>query len=528
MSFFHMFIVGILILSLPLYWLGGLGKRPAGCPPGPRTLPFIGNLHQLPRENVHIQFQTWARQYGPVFSLVLGGKIFIVLSSDTVVKDLLDKRSSIYSSRPDNYIAQDVLSGGLRILLLKYGDTWKGVRKVAYRILNVKVSRAYVPYQELESKALLDDMLHDPSQFANHIRRYSTSIMTQMAYGYRLRSTIDPRLEHMFQIGALLDFFPLLRYLPSSLLPIKRMAEDVHQKEYELFLGHFYETKRKVTQQKSKPCFCADLVHYQHEEGYSDHLAGYLSGSLLQAGSETTSAILLGFMQALAVFPSIVCAAHQELDSICGNRVPDLHDLPKLPYIRGCMKEALRFMPATLLGVPHATTAEDVYRGYTIPKGATVIYNVWAIHNDPLRYPLPRRFDPTRWAEDHQTSAQAATNPDVSKRDHFAFGAGRRLCQGMHIADTTLFLAIARLLWAFNFQRYVNDDGKEEVPNPDDLVHGLFTMPKAFKMTIVPREGKAEIVEEEWTRVSQHLGKDGQWNTVPEGLPWGSYEEDKE
>jgi hypothetical protein len=54
----------------------------------------------------------------PVYSLILGTKTYIVLSSDQAVKDLLDKRSSIYSSRPDMYIGQDVASGGHRFVVM--------------------------------------------------------------------------------------------------------------------------------------------------------------------------------------------------------------------------------------------------------------------------------------------------------------------------------------------------------------------------------------------------------------------------
>lgn len=49
-------------------------------------------------------------------------------------------------------------------------------------------------------------------------------------------------------------------------------------------------------------------------------------------------------------------------------------------------------------------------------------------------------------------TSQSATQGDVSKRDHFTFGAGRRICPGMHVADRSLFIAISRLLWAFEFE----------------------------------------------------------------------------
>lgn len=105
------------ILALVLHKLSKIGRRPADYPPGPPTLPLIGNLHLMPKEKGHLQFQKWAEEYGPVYSLILGTKVMIVLSSDQAIKDLLDKRSNIYSSRPDMYMGQ-VVSGSLRMLLM--------------------------------------------------------------------------------------------------------------------------------------------------------------------------------------------------------------------------------------------------------------------------------------------------------------------------------------------------------------------------------------------------------------------------
>lgn len=71
----------------------------------------------MPQQDPHIQFQAWAREYGPIYSLT-GTTTMIVLSSDTVVKDLMDRRSAICSDRPDNYLAQNLASHGLRYVLM--------------------------------------------------------------------------------------------------------------------------------------------------------------------------------------------------------------------------------------------------------------------------------------------------------------------------------------------------------------------------------------------------------------------------
>jgi len=113
-------LFGTLIVSLlaGLWWISQIGQRLKNYPPGPPTLPLIGNLHQMPKKHGHLQFQKWAEEYGPVYSLMLGTKVMIVLSSDQAIKDLLDKRSSIYSSRPEFYMGQEILSAGNRALLM--------------------------------------------------------------------------------------------------------------------------------------------------------------------------------------------------------------------------------------------------------------------------------------------------------------------------------------------------------------------------------------------------------------------------
>ncbi|KAF3025776.1 hypothetical protein E8E14_014521 [Neopestalotiopsis sp. 37M] len=505
-----------------------LGRRPANYPPGPPTLPIIGNLHQIPQKKQHLQFERWAREYGPIYSLMLGTKVMIVLNSDVCVKDLVDKRGAIYSSRPDLYIGQHVLSGGLRILFMPTLDVWKMARKAAHRVLNITAARTYVPYQDLENKAMLVGFLDSPGDFVEHIRRYTASLTTQMTFGFRTTSIQNSDFKEAFDIfdrsseligsrmAGLLDLLPALRRIPAALLPIKKEAQKIHQREIHLFRRLFLQTKGRMHAGTAKK-----------KEAISDDLAAYLGGSLLQAGSETTASILVGFVQAMTIFPEIAIKAQEELDRICGDRMPDLNDVPDLPYVRACIKESLRWMPGFMLGVPHAVTQDDVYMGYQIPAGAMVIINAWAIQNDPKRHPCPRRFEPMRYWGDDQTSIDASNNPDPAKRDHFVFGAGRRKCQGMHIADRSLFLAVARLLWAFQFKRAIDEStGLEIVPDMEDLAEGVMMFPRPFKTDLRPRtEQRAECLRKEWKKMEELLDDEAQWKVVPEGLIWKDEQE---
>ncbi|KAF5602430.1 cytochrome p450 [Fusarium subglutinans] len=504
----------ILVLILGFWRLSRIGRRPEGYPPGPPTLPIIGNLHQIPNRKRHIQFQKWAEQYGPIYSLILGTKVMIVLNTDQTVKDLVDKRGGSYSSRPESYVGQDILSGGLRILFMPDNEVWKMARKLVHRILGVTAARSYIPYQDLESKAMLFDVVKSPDDFVDHLRRYTASLTTQITFGSRTTSIEDERFKEAFEIfdrssemigsrtAALLDLIPALRRIPDFLMPIKKEGRKIHERELGLFRGFYLAAKKGLNDGSAKPCVCVDLVKLQKEEGFSDTFASYLSGSLLQAGSETTASILIGFVQAMVIFPAAAKTAQAEIDRVCGNHLPSLDDMPDLPYI-------------------HASQ-QDSYLGYHIPKGATVIINVWAIHNDPERHPSPRQFNPMRYINDPQTSIEAANNPDPTKRDHYVFGAGRRRCQGMHIADRSLFLAISRLLWAFDFDRVVSPQtGKAIIPDAEDVTEGIMSIPSPFPVRIVPRSTKrAEAVAAAWSQASDLLDESGQWKAVPNDLLW--------
>lgn len=77
----------------------------------------------MPSQDFHLQFEKWAREYGSIYSLMLGTKCLIVLSSDEAVKELLDKRSNIYSHRQEMYIGQTLCSGDLRLLMMVRRDS---------------------------------------------------------------------------------------------------------------------------------------------------------------------------------------------------------------------------------------------------------------------------------------------------------------------------------------------------------------------------------------------------------------------
>ncbi|KAK5459648.1 hypothetical protein LTS15_003777 [Exophiala xenobiotica] len=515
LSYLILFVLVVLVLRILR-----IGRRPKGYPPGPPTIPILGNYHLFPHKDVHLQFQKWAKQYGPIYSIILGTKTLVVLSSANAVKDLLDKKSGIYSDRQEMYVGQTLCSGDLRMLMMGYTPTWRYQRRMVHSLLNINSAKSYVPYQMLENKQMLHEMLTQPHLFLENIRRYSNALTTTMVFGWRSPEYENEHLKQLFegfnematisQTGAatLIDLFPFLRNLPDFLLPAKKTAKDLHKREKNLYMTHWLNAKRAYSEGTIKPCFCVGMAEAQKVDGFSDDQAAYISGTLLEAGSDTTSSTLYGFIQAMLLFPDVQRKAQAEIDRICPNRLPTMDDEPHLQYIRGCVKESLRWMPTTILGaVPHAVSQDDWYMGYLIPKGAAVMNNVYTLNMDPERYPAPRQFSPDRYKDDFKSVADSASDPDGTKRDQFTFGAGRRICPGMHVAERSLFLGISRMLAAFDIRPELDEKGRPILPDPDNLTQGFVCMPQRFRARITPRsKERAEMVKMEWSEAEKdHL-----------------------
>lgn len=152
---------------------------------------------------------------------------------------------------------------------------------------------------------------------------------------------------------------------------------------------------------------------------------------------------------------------------------------------------------------------------------------------DPVANPNPREFDPTRFENNLCTEFESATARDPAQRKNYIFGAGRRVCQGMHIAERSLFLAVTRLLWAFDFKPAVDErTGKAKaMPDVDDLRGSLTVQPAPFEVRIVPRtEDKAAMLREMWADV-QKVSLDEetkQWKHLPEGMAFSTWMPEKE
>lgn len=196
-------------------------------------------------------------------------------------------------------------------------------------------------------------------------------------------------------------------------------------------------------------------------------------------GAETAVSVFGTFFHAMLVNPDVQQKAQEELDAVVGTqRLPDYSDRHTLPYIEAVYREVMRWRPVLPLGVSHATLEEDIYNGYYIPKGSVVIANIWAMAHDEPIYTQPELFRPERFLDD---SGQLNDDDLV-----VAFGFGRRICPGRHMASATVWLTIATVLSTFNITKAKDVDGNE-IPVGDEYSNGLVSHKLPFSCSIVPR-----------------------------------------
>ncbi|KAJ7610296.1 cytochrome P450 [Mycena polygramma] len=476
--------------------------------PGPTGIPVLGNALQVPSSMPWYRFTEWKEQYGDVFSLDLAGQPVVVLNTYKAAADLFDRRSTIYSDRPRLIMASEILTGGIFMVFARYGEIWRKMRRASHEAFNLRASEKYQPSQYKEAAMNLLDLIDDPKVWVNHLKQTTASSILAAVYAWpRKRSrdmTIINRIHaHTARIaravvpGAfLVEVFPWMKWLPSWIAKWKRDGLKWHEEETKMFELLNGKVAEKMATGQSEPCFVRELIETEQRHGLSQKESAWLAGIMFSAGAETTLGTLLNFVLAMTLYPDVARKAQRELDRVIGrDRLPTFEDQPRLPYLRAIIKETLRWRPVSPLAVPRRTTEDDTYGGYLIPEGTNVIPNVWAMNRDPDIFPDFDEFRPERYLD---TTGKFDDVPaDTHGMGHATFGFGRRICVGMNFAGQVLFIQTAMMLWAFDFEKPLNAQGKPITPSKHECIDaGVVVLPAPFEMNFVPRETEIRTVVE--------------------------------
>ncbi|KAK5126661.1 hypothetical protein LTR85_009595 [Meristemomyces frigidus] len=482
----------VLLTALAILVAGGVyvllyvGRREKSLPPGPPTVPVLGNLHQIPKKGAHFQFTAWAKQYGGIYTLKLGTGTAVVITDRRLVKELVDKKSSKYSERPKSYVAKRI-SGGDHILLMDYGPQWRDTRKLLHGTFMEKVVEdQHLKVQEAEARQMIRDYLVDPSHHMLHPKRYSNSITMSIVWGIRTPTAQTRHMHRLYDLmdiwskvmetGATppVDIYPFLHWLPQSIfLNWVDRATHVQQEMNHLYSDFLRDIRTRRATLGSRGAFMDKVLDQAESEKrmenltYNDHELWFMGGTLTEGGSDTSASIITAFVQAMTAYPEVQKKAQAQIDDVVGQgRSPTWQDYDRLPYVAQCVKEAMRWRPVTPLAFPHALAEDDWVDGMFLPKGTVVIVNAWGLQHDPERFANPDAFDPDHFAGS-TTLATELANGSWEKRDHYGYGTGRRFCPGAHLAERNLFLAMAKLLWAFEIGPGKDGNGNAMQPDLD-------------------------------------------------------------
>ncbi|KAJ7090364.1 cytochrome P450 [Mycena belliarum] len=492
---------GTLLFALYSYW--SKPSRTLPLPPGPRKLPIVGNLFDMPPTFEWLTYMEWAKKYNSdVLHLNVAGTSIIILSSAEAANELLEKRAGLYSDRARLPMVNELMGWDFALAFMKYGDHWRAHRKLFHEVFNSVAAQSFRTKERAVCHELLYDMLQSGSgeDVLGHLRHMAAKIVMSVAYGIDVLPANDPYVElaeHAVDglVTAvvpgrfLVDSIPLLKYVPAWFpgAGFQRRASEWRKLSRGMLEKPFAEARRKIASGTASHSFTMDglrMAEGAENKVYQEQIVQATAGTMYTAGTGTTVSALGTFILALLSNPEAQKKAQAEIDSVIGpDRLPDFSDEPNLPYVVALMKESLRWRNVTPIAIPHFLPVDDEYRGYHLPGGSIVIPNAWAILHDEVMYPEPYSFKPERYLLKGKLNP-AVTDPDM------VFGFGRRICPGRHMARERVFITLVSILATFNITKAVGDDGEVIEPSYDYFA-GLVVMPLPFKCSIKPRSEKA-------------------------------------
>ncbi|KAG1745498.1 cytochrome P450 [Suillus paluster] len=441
-------------------------SRPS-LPPGPTPLPLIGNILSIDAKAPWLTYAQWHAVYGNLFFMRILDQDVIVINSEHVAKALMDKRSRIYSDRP--YLAtREPFGLAVVFAFTPYGDEWRLSRRVFHQTFRPESAVKFRPMQMKRAHELIVNLIEDPQDYHAHLATFSSSVAMEVVYDYQTKARDDPLVrtaENAVALGLpmitpeksmLLKAFPFLLKLPDWCWgsSIKRDAQSSRNSMSEMTEVPFQYAQQHMAENLSNGQLSMVTENLQRMEKQDEGSKPKFEAALKRAATTAiTTSTLMVFVLAMVSYPDVQQRAQAEIDSVVGSdRLPTFEDRRSLPYVESVLREVFRWHPIVPLGVPHATSSDDIYEGHFIPQGLLLMSNP-GIARDEKRYPEPSRFMPERFMDVNG----ALTDDDPAE---YIFGLGRRGCPGRFTADSSVWSAIVTMLATVDFSLAKDDQGK--------------------------------------------------------------------
>ncbi|GMQ05062.1 hypothetical protein CsSME_00050245 [Camellia sinensis var. sinensis] len=429
-------------------------------PPGPHTLPLVGNLLSLDPE-FHTYITTLAKTYGPILTLWLGQKLTIVVSSPAIAREMLKDHDTTFANRDVSVAAKQSAYGGGDVAWSHYGSEWRMLRKLAVRgmLSNTRLDSVYSLRRGEIRKTIgyiFRNRVGSPVNISDQMFLTLLNVVTNMLWGCSIEG--EDRVSIGFDgvirlLGKpnMSDFYPgLARF---DLQGIEKKMRGVMKRVDEIFDMMIDQRMKRDGEggEKESKDFLQFLLEHKDggREAKTPLTMAQVKAMLMDmvvGGTDTTINSVEAAMAEMMNKPQVMQKLQLELDTIVGkDHIVDESHIPKLPYLYAIMKETLRLHPILPLLIPHSPSETCTIGGYTIPKGTRILFNVWAIHRDPLIWENPLEFDPERFLN----GKWDYTGNDFA---YFPFGSGRRICPGISMAERVFMFSIASLVHSFEWK----------------------------------------------------------------------------
>ncbi|XBI68696.1 hypothetical protein VPH35_047865 [Triticum aestivum] len=415
-------------------------------PPGPWVLPVIGHMHLLLGAIPYQAMHRLARQHGPVMLLRLGHVPTLVCTTPP-------------SPNRPVYATADIFTYGGEDISFARHDSWhwKALRKLcAVELLSLRREAARLVLSVAGAGRIVNvgDML----------KVMMNDVVMRASVGDRCVQR-DAYLEELDRVLDLMSGFNLIDLFPASRL-VRAIGGralgatwEVHRRIHSIMDAMISDHRTAMEGEDDNDAGCEQrgdilttLLRFQMDGGIggvaltNENISGVLF-DLFAAGSETTATTTIWAMSELMRSPHIMAAAQSEVRRVLHGKteVTEADIDGRLHYLQMVIKETFRLHPPVPLLMPRLCTEQTKVMGYDIPQGTTVFVNVSTIGRDEKSWTNASEFMPKRF--------------DGEKVDYggtdFRFlpdGAGRRMCPGMMFGVSNIEMALASLLYHFDWK----------------------------------------------------------------------------
>ncbi|XP_024639270.1 cytochrome P450 CYP736A12 [Medicago truncatula] len=464
-------------------------------PPGPPTLPIIGNLHLLGKLP-HRTLQSLSKKYGPIMSLQLGQVPTIIISSSKAAESFLKTHDIKFASRPKIQGTELITYGSKGLAFSKYGPYWRSVRKLCTLKLlsaskvemfgSIRKEKLDVLIKSLEKAALVSEVVNVSEVVENLIE----DIVYKMILGRSKYDQFD--LKRVVQdVLALVGAFNLADYVPwlgvFDLQGLTRACKETGKAIDEVLEVILTEHEQTTNVDKNRhEDFVDILLTFMHQtidlENEENHFIDRtnIKAILLDltvAAIDTSATVIEWALSELLRHPRVMKILQDEIQNEVGNeRMIEEKDLENLSYLEMVVHETLRLYPVAPLLLPRECRESVTIDGYFIKEKTRVIVNAWAIGRDSNVWSEnAEEFYPERFIGKKM-------NYQGQEFESLPFGSGRRRCPGIQSGLVTVKLVIAQLVHCFDWELPYNI-------SPSNLnmeeKFGL-TIPRAQHLHVIP------------------------------------------